>query len=194
VIGRSTRLCHRISVSGFTTVRIRRQSISRDSATSAMRVASSARRGLIGARGTTPTACAETDSRRRVGRAADTSTTRIGGRRQRRAQSCARQAENGTLPRHRMLPSRTLLQIDHRHEGTLTIRFGGALECQELSRNSFGSTFCGSQPYRQDRVFSDHNTLFRNGDLGWHDRDRDMDHAHEQRWRQVESSARSAAY
>jgi len=78
-----------------------------------------------------------------------------------------------------MLPSRTLLQIDHRHAGTLTIRFGGALECQELSRNSFGSTFCGSQPYRQDRVFSDHNTLFRNGDLGWHDRDRDMDHAQE---------------
>ena len=38
--------CHRMSVSGFTTVRTRRQSISRDRATSAMRVASSARRGL----------------------------------------------------------------------------------------------------------------------------------------------------
>ena len=38
--------CHRMSVSGFTTVRSRRQSIRRDSATSAIRVASSARRGL----------------------------------------------------------------------------------------------------------------------------------------------------
>ena len=35
-----------MSVSGLTTVRTRRQSISRDSATTAMRVASSARRGL----------------------------------------------------------------------------------------------------------------------------------------------------
>jgi len=38
--------CHRMSVSGFTTVRSRRQSMRRDSATSAIRVASSARRGL----------------------------------------------------------------------------------------------------------------------------------------------------
>jgi hypothetical protein len=38
--------CHRISVSGFTIVRMRRQSISHDSPTSAIRVASSARRGL----------------------------------------------------------------------------------------------------------------------------------------------------
>ena len=38
--------CHRMSVAGFTTVRIGRQSISHDSATSAIRVASSARRGF----------------------------------------------------------------------------------------------------------------------------------------------------
>ena len=38
--------CHRTSVSGLTTVRTRRQSINCDSATSALRVASSAGRGL----------------------------------------------------------------------------------------------------------------------------------------------------
>ena len=38
--------CHRMSVSGFTTVRSRRQSMSRDSTTSVIRVASSARRGF----------------------------------------------------------------------------------------------------------------------------------------------------
>jgi len=38
--------CHRMSVSGFTTVRSRRRSISRDSAASVTRVASSARRGF----------------------------------------------------------------------------------------------------------------------------------------------------
>lgn len=38
--------CHRISVSGFTTVRTERQSINRESATRVIRVASSARRAL----------------------------------------------------------------------------------------------------------------------------------------------------
>ena len=38
--------CHRMSVSGLTTINRRRHSISRDSATSAIRVASSARRGF----------------------------------------------------------------------------------------------------------------------------------------------------
>jgi hypothetical protein len=73
--------CHRMSVSGFTTVRTRRQSISCDRATRAMRVASSRRGGLTCRSRYNANCLRRNNSRRRVGRAAATSTTRIGGRR-----------------------------------------------------------------------------------------------------------------
>ena len=117
--------CHRMSVSGFTTVRTRRQSISRDRATSAMRVASSARRGLTRRSRYNVNGCAGRGSRRRVERAGETATTRIAGRRQRRAQSCARRAENRTLPCRGMLPPRghsSGLIVVTRTRGTIRFR------------------------------------------------------------------------
>jgi hypothetical protein len=111
--------CHRMSVSGLTTLRTRRQSISRDSARSVIRVASSARRGLIWRSRYNANCLRRKNSRRRVGCVAATWTPRIGGRRRRRVQSYARGVENRALPCRGLLPPRTLVQIDRRHEGKL---------------------------------------------------------------------------
>jgi len=88
--------CQRMSVFGLTTVMSWRQSISRDNAMSVSRVASSARRGLTCRSRYNATACAGTDSRRRVARVSATGTKRTAGRRRRRNGSCGERRGNGT--------------------------------------------------------------------------------------------------
>jgi len=111
--------CHRMSVSGFTTVRSRRQSMSRDSATSVIRVASSARRGLTCRSKYNANCLRRNRFSGRAGHVAATSTTRIAGRRQPRARSCGRRGESVTGPCCGMLPLRPLVLIERRHEDTL---------------------------------------------------------------------------
>jgi hypothetical protein len=96
---------------------------------------------------TTPTAFAGTGSRRRVARAAATSTTRIGGRHQRRAQTCTTPSRTQASVMPWILPSWMLVQIGCRHKNTLNDRFRRAHRVP-----IFGSKFVPIQLLRTTRT------------------------------------------